>query len=196
MFCSEGMAPTAVLVVVALSLFVTAQCKEVDKNRLWSNLTPLQLAAIEGRVAEVEIILKEKRESVNGVNGISPLHWAALRGHVHVIRMLLKFGADIRSLDHEKNTALHMAAVSGSPEAVEELIIAKAEIDAQNNNNNTALHLAVNELDFNVTKTLLRFGALTNITDQEGRSPLDLATEKRNLMMMTLLYSSGAKKIK
>nr|XP_024219958.1 ankyrin-1 [Halyomorpha halys] len=193
------MATATILLLFVISLVGAVPSNEeveLDESTLWSNLTPLQLAAMEGRVEEVKTILQEKRESVNGVNGTSPLHWAALRGHVAVIRELLKFGADIRSLDHYNNTALHMAAVSGSPDAVQELILAKVEIDAQNSMNNTALHLAVDRQDFEVVKKLLRFGALTNITDHEGRAPLDLATEKRSLAIMTLLYSSGAKAIK
>ncbi|XP_066908641.1 ankyrin-1 [Halyomorpha halys] len=193
------MATATILLLFVISLVGAVPSNEeveLDENTLWSNLTPLQLAAMEGRVEEVKTILQEKRESVNGVNGISPLHWAALRGHVAVIHELLKFGADVRSLDHYNNTALHMAAVSGSPDAVQELILAKVEIDAQNSINNTALHLAVDKQDFEVVKKLLRFGALTNITDHEGRAPLDLATEIRSLAIITLLHSSGAKKIK
>nr|XP_024218503.1 GA-binding protein subunit beta-2-like [Halyomorpha halys] len=192
------MATRPILLVVVISLYGVAlnNGEANGKDKLWSSLTPLQLAAMEGRAEDVETILQEKRESVNGMTGLSPLHWAALRGHVPVIRVLLKFGADIRSLDQKKNTALHMAAVSGSPDAVQELALAKVEIDVQNSNNSTALHLAVNKQDFDVVKKLLRFGALTNITDQEGRSPLDVAIEKSNLMIMALLESTGAKKIK
>ncbi|XP_014274325.1 ankyrin repeat, PH and SEC7 domain containing protein secG [Halyomorpha halys] len=185
----------SLLALLALFGVVLSIVKVDEKDKLWSSLTPLQLAALEGRVEDVETILQKKKEPVNGLR-MSPLHWAALGGHVPVIRVLLKFGASIRSLDEDNNTALHLAAVSGSPDAVQELVLAKVEIDPQNSDNNTALHLAVNKQDFDVVRKLLRFGALTNITDQEGRSPLDLATEKSDILIIELLRSADAKTIK
>ncbi|XP_066906875.1 serine/threonine-protein phosphatase 6 regulatory ankyrin repeat subunit B [Halyomorpha halys] len=183
-----------ILLLVILSLFgvVISSVEVNDRDKLWSSLTPLQLAAMEGRAEEVETILQEKREPVDGVTGMSPLHWAALRGHVPVIRVLLRFSADIHSLDEDNNTALHMAAVNGSADAVQELALAKVEIDAQNSKNYSALHIAVDKQHFDVVKMLLRFGALTNITDQEGRSPLDVAIEKNNIAIMKLLHTAGA----
>ena len=41
---------------------------------------------------------------------MTPLHTAVCQSHTEIVRMLIKAGADLRSVDDELSTALHEAA--------------------------------------------------------------------------------------
>jgi ankyrin repeat protein len=62
---------------------------------------------------------------------LTPLHYAAGRGKVEAVELLLRTGADVAARDHVGNTPLHLAAVTGSHEVFEALINAGADIAAE-----------------------------------------------------------------
>lgn len=43
----------------------------------------------------------------------SPLHWASRSGHIQIVTLLLKFGADLQSKDKQGYNALHLAVHAG-----------------------------------------------------------------------------------
>ena len=56
---------------------------------------------------------------VERVNGVTPLHIAAARGHFDAVKLLLDKGADINAIgEHEGETPLFMAVQEGHYEAV------------------------------------------------------------------------------
>lgn len=60
-----------------------------------------------------------------GVND-RPLHIAAGRPHLGIVKLLLEFGADATMTDDEGNSALHFAACSGHS-AIVSALLSKAE---------------------------------------------------------------------
>ena len=58
--------------------------------------------------------------------GDTALMWAAVAGHVDVVRLLIEAGADVRAVDDEGVTALHLARANGHTEVAVALLAAGA----------------------------------------------------------------------
>jgi len=44
----------------------------------------------------------------------TPLHAASMHGYIHIVTLLLKYGADIDVWNDEDNTPLHLACIHGN----------------------------------------------------------------------------------
>jgi hypothetical protein len=75
-------------------------------------------------------------------DGMTPLMAAVMKGHVDVVKALLKAGADAECCDEEGNRPLHVAASKGFGEVVHRLCKAKADKAAAGMAGASALHLA------------------------------------------------------
>ena len=62
--------------------------------------------------ANIAIIDKQERR---------PIHWAALSGHNHVVKLLLAHSAELNCFDKGRSTPLHLAAANGYSQVVEQL---------------------------------------------------------------------------
>jgi len=101
----------------------------------------LMLAAIHNQVDIAELLIAQGAE-VNRP-GWSPLHYAASKGHMAMMRLLLDKSAYIDAESPDGNTPLMMAAYySKSPLAVKLLLEEGADPTATNKNGNTAQELA------------------------------------------------------
>lgn len=106
--------------------------------------------ARDGKLEELKKIIKKRRKKNIDINmkndrQNTPLHEAARKGRVKVIRFLInKFTKTI-------------------------------DIDAQNRNKNTSLHVAALKGRFKTVKVLVNNGADKNLTNKKGKTPLDLA---------------------
>ena len=72
-------------------------------------------AAKSGNTAAVRALLEADRTLINArdSDASTPLHCAAWKGHVEVVKLLLEYGADIQAINensHWGDTALHAAA--------------------------------------------------------------------------------------
>ena len=104
-----------------------------------------------------------------------PLHDAALRGYVDVVRLLLKMKYAVDAPDAQGNTALHNAALKGRLEVVSALLDAGAAPNAFSRNGSTPLHEAALGGNSKVIELLVSKGASVDAVDAEGNTPLHLA---------------------
>lgn len=111
--------------------------------------------------------------NVNGVfAGHTSLQAASQNGHLDVIKVLLKFHADVEIEDKDGDRAVHHAAFGDEPTVIKLLAQAGADLNARNKRRQTALHIAVNKGHNNVVKTLLELRCHPSLQDSEGDTPL------------------------
>lgn len=67
-------------------------------------------------------------------SGMAALHEAVLTGNLEVVKLLIKYGADVHQRDEDGWTPLHMACSDGYPEIARYLLSMGASTEAENEN--------------------------------------------------------------
>lgn len=116
-------------------------------------------------------------------------------GYVECIKLLLKYGADVRvQFGNGKTTALHLVAEDGNSECAKLLLDAGANVDCTNKKLQTPLHLASLSQSIELLEVLLKHDANPNASDIDGRTPLHSAIVKvsRSCECVRLLLNAKA----
>jgi ankyrin repeat protein len=132
-------------------------------------------------------------DAIMDKSGRSLLHLAALEGHAHIVRLLLRKGvADINAIDRYGWTALHYACYRGHTDVVELLRSGGANVNAKTLLRGwTPLHCATEHPT--VVGLLLRSGAKVNGKSECGyQTPLHCACMLGCVSTVELLINSGA----
>ena len=109
---------------------------EVDES-------PLMLASLRG-LTQIAQLLIDKGADVNKP-GWAPLHYAATKGHLDIMSLLLEHHAYIDASSPNETTPLMMAALYGTPSAVKLLLEAGADPSIKNALGLTALDFALSD---------------------------------------------------
>ena len=122
---------------------------------------PIHTAAKNGDLAGVQAEL-DKGVDVNASgNGQSPLHLAAIMGHVEVTELLIASGADLEGTDKYGNTPLHYAAHHGRKETTKLLIAKGVDVNAKDEDGETPLDLAIKKNHTEIADLLRKHGGKT-----------------------------------
>ena len=157
----------------------------------------LLAAALDGNLNEVKGLLdKGANVNVKSINGHTPLHNAAQRGHAEAARLLIDRGANPDAEDRSKKTSLHWAATNGHEGVARLLIDRGANPNAENRNKETPLHLAAYYDHVEIARLLLDKGARVDAEDIEKFTPLYFATVARHVLLAKLLILYGADLVK
>ncbi|MGC2422756.1 MAG: ankyrin repeat domain-containing protein [Nitrospirota bacterium] len=118
---------------------------------------PLFDAVRYGDYEGVEDLLSNNPALVNVCDGsqLTPLHWAAKKGHIEIARLLLKYRSDVDAEDIYGWTPLHKAARWGRKTIAELLLRKGANVNARANNGSTPLDKAI-RYERRQTENLLR----------------------------------------
>uniref|UniRef100_A0A3B1K5L9 Uncharacterized protein n=1 Tax=Astyanax mexicanus TaxID=7994 RepID=A0A3B1K5L9_ASTMX len=136
---------------------------EIKSNRI--NIAFLNKIMIE-RLMCVSVILR----------GLVPLHNACSYGHYEVAELLVRHGASVNVADLWKFTPLHEAAAKGKYEICKLLLKYNTCVNATDKWAFTPLHEAAQKGRTQLCALLLAHGADPTMKNQEGQTPLDLAT--------------------
>lgn len=134
-------------------------------------------------------LLLESGASCNEPNehGITPFLAVLNSGNMdmEIFKLSLDHGADVRAIDSSGRTGLHWAAMNHfGADMIEILLDQGLNVDCQTEDGRTALHLATFHQNPRVCEVLLRRGAMINIKDDTGETPLTSAIDYPNQWMM------------
>jgi ankyrin repeat protein len=175
-------------------------------------------AAKAGDVARIQEILKANPSLVglrDTAFGATPLHWAALRGQLDAVRLLLAQGADVGALNNDGETALDVArrakrtdvegvlraastdprvrffeAVrSGDVAATQQLLTERPDLVKERDSTfgATALHWAALRGYADEVRLLLKYGADRTARNQAGETALEVARRAKRTDVEAIL---------
>lgn len=135
---------------------------------------------------------------------IAAIHLAAFIGHIEMMDLLIKMGADVNA-SGQAGTPLFQSVVEGRYDAVAWLLEHGADVKYVLGNGETALYIAAFKGDPEVVKALLQKGANPNVATTDGptdtlpggppvmgESPLHLAAAYGHMDVIDMLLEAGA----
>ncbi len=178
----------ALLAIVPMVVLLAAAPASVE--------SPVADAAMSGDVTLVRELLRDGAD-VNAAqgDGMSALHWAADRGDVELLDVLLVAGAEIQSATRiGEYTPLHIAARNAHLGAVQTLLEAGADVHAVTDpSGSTPLHLAAVSGDGEVVRALIDAGSDPNATEAQWKqTPLIFAASWNRTDAISALVEGGA----
>jgi ankyrin repeat protein len=153
-------------------------------------------AAAVGALDRVEGWIVAQPELINAYapDGFQPIGLAAFFGHLAVVELLLRVGAEV---DSPSKNPMHVrplhSAIANRRTAIARLLIEHgADVNSTQADDFTPLHEAAQNGLLEVTRLLLDRGAHVNARLANGQTPLALALEQRHVEVEELLRRFGA----
>lgn len=145
---NKGETPLETVCDFNIDFFYSKDSINIQHN---SGLTVLHQCCDKGFVKGVKLFLSQNADpKIRNLDGNTPLHVAAKRGHLYITLLLLKYEAFRTDKETIGVENLSYAEV---------LMMHKVNVNAKNAEGKTALHLAYEEGHMDVVKLLKRYGA-------------------------------------
>ncbi|EEC04140.1 zinc finger protein, putative [Ixodes scapularis] len=160
------------------------------------DVTLLHWAAINNR-REIVNFYVSKGAVVDAIGGelrSTPLHWATRQGHLSMVVLLMRHGADPSLVDGEGCSCIHLAAQCGQTAIVAYLVAKGQPVNQPDSNGMTALMWAAYRVMTNdPARLLVTLGASLTMADTFHRNtPLHWAVYVRNSTAVSLLVKAGS----
>ncbi len=156
---------------------------------------PVADAAMQGDREAVRALLKQAAD-VNAAqgDGMTALHWAAMKDDADLVQTLLFAGANVRATTRIGTyTPLILAAKSGSGSVIAPLLKSGADANSQTANGTTALMLASASGNADAVASLIEGGAQVNATEPvRGLNAAMFAAASNRAAVLPLLAARGA----
>jgi ankyrin repeat protein len=156
---------------------------------------PVADAAMQGNKDAVRALLKQAAD-VNAAqgDGMTALHWAAMKDDAELVQTLLFAGANVRATTRIGSyTPLILAAKNGSGSVIAPLLKSGADAGSQTSNGTTALMLAAASGNTDAVKLLIDAGATVNAAEPvRGLTAAMFAAASNRAAVLGLLATRGA----
>ncbi|KAH0552985.1 hypothetical protein GP486_006818 [Trichoglossum hirsutum] len=161
-----------------------------------SETTPLHMALIEKHPDVAERLLQSPDIEIDAIDGSgkTPLHLAACRGNLRVVKELLLLGADAEGGKTTELTPLRAAAQEGHLEVIKALLAAEPSpnVNSMDDSGGTVLQAAAYGGHLAVVDFLLKAGASPDTPSKDGMTPLFRAlVSKHWAVAIRLLQEPG-----
>ncbi|CAH1796883.1 unnamed protein product [Owenia fusiformis] len=144
--------------------------------------TSLHLAVSRGSPACLDAIIETSNDlpiNEKDFEGRTPLHLAIETSSGHIVRRLIKAGANVNVVDGKSGRSPIFYAVEANQQhLVEMLLQAGCYVNLQNYSGNTPLHCASGHGFSNLIQMLMKYGADPYVKNHSGDSCLSLAKTK------------------
>lgn len=127
------------------------------------------------------------------VNGVTALWCAAGKGHLDVVKLLVRKGAKVNHLTRNYSTPIRAACFIGRLDIVQYLIAHGADLNLSNKFNNNCLMIASYKGYLDIVEYLIKNGADVNQQANCGATALHYAAEVGNTEVCAMLLDNGAK---
>lgn len=176
---------TSLTLLLGIALALLAGCGAPDKPSV-----SLFLAVQRGDLDQLERhIFWETDINAELPNGLYPLHVAAQKGRIIMVRTLLRHGANINQPSSAGDTALDLAILNGRTQIAEVFLAEGATIDPSS----LLLKAAQTGVtDRDTVRMLIELGADTESLGDDGDTPLMIAIRQDNHRLATHLVNRGA----
>ena len=154
---------------------------DVNQQENESGFSALHYASGLNASEIIGILLENEADpNLRARNGSTPLHSAARYAFIQSTRALIDGGAVVDAPDNEGLTPLMLFIKTGNAYGVPRyfplLLHNGADPNRQDNDGNSALHHAALAENSEAIPDLLKYGASLNLKNNNGQTPLDLAT--------------------
>ncbi|XP_076643684.1 protein fem-1 homolog CG6966 isoform X2 [Halictus rubicundus] len=165
--------------------------------------TPLVMACRNGHYDVAEYLIEkcganiEQSGSVvfdgDTITGASPLWCASAAGHLALVKLLVKKGAQVNTPTLTRSTPLRAACFDGYFDIVKLLVNHGADIEIANAHGHTCLMIACFKGHISIVRYLLALKADVNRKSAKGNTALHDGAESGSLEIVKMLIKYGAK---
>ncbi|XP_067668165.1 putative ankyrin repeat protein RF_0381 [Haliotis asinina] len=127
---------------------------------------------------KVRDILNQSLNDIDkpGKDGMTPVMWAARRGHKEILDLLVKKGADLQLVDVVRDNILHWACRGGNISMVKHIMsVSAVDINTKGRDGRTPLMYAALNGQNKIFQLLVSKGGLPSQVENDGNSILQLA---------------------
>lgn len=172
---------------------VFAVCSMLTLPAFAESPSPVARAAeLSDRITLRSLLNEHADVNAAQADGMTALHWAALRGDADATRLLIAAGADVGATNRYGVAALSLACQTGNTDIVLQLLERGANPNTTLRGGETALMTAARTGESGPVEALIQRGAEVNARERRGQTALMWAAVEGHLEVVERLIRAGA----